>query len=132
MIHMGRPCPSCGPHHLRQTGLPHWSLRPGPRASFYSSIQILGTNQLTAGILPPAWSALTSIEALYLSNNHLNGTLPPAWSAFTAIEALYLYYNQLIGTLPPAWSSLTYLFYMELQGNTRLYGTIASSCPRPL
>jgi hypothetical protein len=30
MIHMGRPCPSCGPHHLRQTGLPHWGLRPGP------------------------------------------------------------------------------------------------------
>ena len=75
----------------------------------------LDRNQLT-GDLPAAWSALTSLKKLSLNSNQLTGDLPAAWSALTSLETLFLNSNQLTGDLPAAWSALT-ITHLNLYDN---------------
>lgn len=58
---------------------------------------------------PTIWTALSSLQALDLSNNAVTGYLPPQLRGLTHLADVNLASNQLQGSLPglPASSNLT-------------------------
>ena len=59
-----------------------------------------------SGPLPPQWSAMTALQALWLGEHSLTGTLPKEWSALEKLKFMSIKSNLLTGTVPPEWSSL--------------------------
>ena len=59
-----------------------------------------------SGPLPPQWSAMTALHALWLGEHSLTGTLPKEWSTLQKLTFMSVKSNLLTGTVPPEWSSL--------------------------
>ena len=79
--------------------------------------------------LPAAYSTLTGLQQLYLSNNHLTGSLPAAYSALTGLQQLYLSNNYLTGSLPAAYSALTGLQQLQLNSDNEEFNSLTGSLP---
>lgn len=70
------------------------------------------------GPLPDSLGNLTSLDELWLTENHLDGTLPPSLGKLPKLRMIYLTDNKIEGTVPPEWIGLSdTLVYLDLSGN---------------
>ncbi len=79
------------------------------------------------GPLPAAWSALSNLEILELSDTGVVGQLPAGWSTMTDMRVLSLARcGKLAGSLPRSWSNLASLQLLDLS-ETGIAGTLPDS-----
>ncbi|CAH9114846.1 unnamed protein product [Cuscuta epithymum] len=91
----------------------------------FSPLQLLdvSSNQLS-GTLPDCWSYLSSLEVLYLGNNHnLSGTLPTSIGSLTSLKTLHLDNNNFTGPLPSSIKNCSNLVSLDL-GHNNLFGSV--------
>ncbi|KPA75797.1 putative surface antigen protein 2 [Leptomonas pyrrhocoris] len=82
------------------------------------SFEANAMGHLFGGALPASWGKLTQLQTLSLSGNtKLTSSLPSAWSGMTALTQLVLSNNGMSGSLPPEWSGMTALAQLVLTGN---------------
>eukprot|EP00798_Chlamydomonas_sp_ICE-L_P013385 gene13385-19233_t len=80
------------------------------------------------GSLPNAWSKLTGLTRLDLSNNLVDGTLPSTYRTLKALEELDLSYNSLSGTIPSElYLALSSIKQLDFRKNAKLCGTLPIS-----
>ena len=65
------------------------------------------TKQGFAGMISPAFTKLTSLRNLYLSDNNLTGSIPDALANLTTLQALDVSNNNLTGLIPKFASTVT-------------------------
>ncbi|KAG2451910.1 hypothetical protein HYH02_003685 [Chlamydomonas schloesseri] len=89
----------------------------------------LSDNYNLAGPLPDYWSThLPQLAILNTLNTATGGgtsqSLPPAWSALSRLQVMYMKNSQLAGTLPPEWSTLTRATYLDFSSSGSLTGPV--------
>ena len=73
-----------------------------------SALKTLYLNGQTGAMistLPSSWSAMASLQELYLHGNNIV-TVPAGWSGMTELHTLYLSQNSIVSPLPPEWSNM--------------------------
>jgi hypothetical protein len=85
----------------------------------------MNNNQL-GGVLPSAWTSMTALKHLDLSNNaEFSGSLPSEWASLTTLSELKLQdVGSIAGTVPSEWNSMTALTKLDISFNTGLAGVI--------
>ena len=76
----------------------------------------LSNNHLT-GSIPSELGDLTDLRELWLSNNQFTGSIPPEFGNLTNLRELWLSNNQLTGSIPPGLSNLAKLEELNLHNN---------------
>ncbi|GMI72977.1 EF-TU receptor [Hibiscus trionum] len=80
----------------------------------------LQSNRLTgefSGQIPAALGGCTSLEFLYLGNNHFSGSIPASLSSLRSIAEFDLSNNNLSGQIPEYLEKLPFLSYLNLSYN---------------
>jgi hypothetical protein len=85
----------------------------------------MSKNQL-GGVLPSAWTSMTALRHLDLSNNTgVSGSLPSEWASLTTLSELKLQgAGSIAGTVPLEWNNMTALTKLDISRNTGLTGEI--------
>jgi hypothetical protein len=85
------------------------------------------SNSFDGSNLPPEWAELANIKIIEFSQTRVSGSLPSEWSAMTSLEKLFLNGKRvndgieqgyLTGVLPTSWSTLVNLTNFTLNDNT--------------
>mmetsp|Transcript_22663 Transcript_22663/g.22864 ORF Transcript_22663/g.22864 Transcript_22663/m.22864 type:complete len:333 (-) Transcript_22663:77-1075(-) len=82
--------------------------------------------QSTPGTISSSIGKLTTLQALYLSYNHLTGVLPNEIGQLEKLEVIYLFNNHLKGALPDSLGNLQHLNEFYLSYNS-FSGVVPSS-----
>ncbi|KAL8096961.1 putative LRR receptor-like serine/threonine-protein kinase At2g16250 [Apium graveolens] len=69
------------------------------------------------GVIPNSLGNLSSLTALYLSDNGLNGSVPESLSWLEGLSVLDLSRNMLVGSVPASFGSLRNLTLLDMSGN---------------
>ncbi|KAJ0966691.1 hypothetical protein J5N97_023608 [Dioscorea zingiberensis] len=92
----------------------------------YSLAQILLSDNLINGTIPPSLCKLQLLQVIDLSNNFLSGDLPTCWADLRNLLVINLANNSLTGEIPSNMGSHCLIRVLHL-GNNKLSGEIPSS-----
>ncbi|KAM5586972.1 hypothetical protein ABKV19_005755 [Rosa sericea] len=90
----------------------------------------LSSNLFSGAIPPNIGQLMPKLQALYLSENHLNGSIPTSFCNMQDLVVFSLRSNQLSGEFPQEWSSWRQINVVDV-GNNSLSGHIPSSMGTP-
>ncbi|KAK4833768.1 hypothetical protein QYF36_010905 [Acer negundo] len=85
--------------------------------SCFPNLKVLSLGFGLHGNIPIQIGALSKLELLDLSTNHLTGSIPPEIGYLKNLVSLYLNNNNLIGHIPTALGQLTLLTTLQLSSN---------------